>query len=291
MFRTVLLSIVFNFIFLTLAFAAPEIKVTLSPEKISVNEPVTLRIEAQWPQEEGPYLFALPQIKIPKLKLENQAESQESFFKDNRPWMRKVFVFEFIGAEKGKTGLEKMIVPFIQPEKQESGAFNAPAIELQINAPPLPWLKILGGAAAGGLAAGLVFFFRSRRKKAAAQAAKQKTEIPVHTAEAEQKVTRVLNQKGAAPVKELVYELSKVFRDFIVSQFQIQKKTGTEDELLAALKALDLQADELKKISDIAARLREAKYIGDRISESDIKYLGEDILHFIHSKQVVGNAG
>ena len=106
------------------AHAEPQLEILLSGHKIAVNETTTLTIQAEWPEAEGQYAFALPDLKLFQLSIDHQGESQETFIRNDQKWIRKTFSFYLKALREGKGEIETFVISYIDPNTQQGGHFT-----------------------------------------------------------------------------------------------------------------------------------------------------------------------
>lgn len=264
--------------------AAPEIKVTVFPEKISSDQTVQLQLEIQWPKKEAQYSFAVPPLRLKNLSILRQGESQENFRRDEDEWTLKTFLMELQPLSAGKGVVQPFTLPYIDPASQKGGSFEVAEVVIPITKPP--WkasglffgfgvvLLLLPGTAI------LLFLLKKKQPSAALADLLPQNEIAL------QKIKSLSAHTN--PSRDLIFKITTEFRRFLADYFDIAGRQLTEDELLAALKNKNLDREEFGRIAGILTRLRDSKF-GTELSSAELKILEKDITQYLQSKQIVQN--
>jgi hypothetical protein len=260
-------------------FAEPTIKARLSQDKATPSEIVFFYIEAEWPRGEAQYQFAIPDFQLENLAILDQGQSQETYPGQGGEWTRKVFSFQLKANKAGTAKIQAFNLPYIDPSLQKGGTHKIEALTLRVDKSGVPkWIWLMTCVIL--FAPPAVILWLLNRKKT--QPMKQP---PVSPAKESAERFRELLEQQVAYNDTVLPELNQHLRSFLIQTYRIPESYATESEIARSLESAALPKEELTVLKNILTELEEIKYLG-KPTEAEYSRLRNDLLRFIHSKQV-----
>jgi len=271
------------------ALAVPVLNVTLSSKSIHLDESASLTIDISWPKSEAQYSFAFPDLRLKNLVIDRQGESLETFIRDDQEWKRKIFSLILKPSQVGEARVGAFTLPYIDPASQKGGDFKVDEQIIQISKPPFKWKPLYTWIALIVLAipaAGAAGFFSARSKRAKMAA------LPNAESAKNNLLSRLQSLANPNPSigqQEQMAELEVIFYQFLEEHFSINARQLSEGQMASELNRLNLSPDEIRTVQKFLEKIREVKYTGFVLSNSEWSYLVKEVTRFIEGKQVAGN--
>lgn len=264
--------------------AEPQLTSKVSSQTIDVDDRLILKLEVQWPKEEGEYSFMPPDVPSKNLLFKLRGESEETFSLGGRIWSKKTFNYEFAPSGPGQAFLGPSGLPFVKSSTGEQGNLEIPEIQVKVKK-QIDWKIALAAAfLAGGMCALLGTHLLKRKRTG-------QTEAPVIPPE----------QRAAEAIRQLPLissdqeSLSKggvVFHAYLQQKFNLASPAFELGDLDFQMEKAGMDSGEQKKVRRIVEKFREARYSGTALSASEVRDLLHESAAWIERRKIVdGQAG
>lgn len=293
MFRGLFLSVVFALFFSPYsASAAVHYESKATQTEVSLENPATITLFAEWPKSEGSYSFRLPALITPHLKIIRQGQSRETFRKDSETWLRQVFEIELIPVDESKTGfLQSALLTLTHDETGEESTFLIPEYQFTtqskrtLSEPVKFAIGLIGVSLILVLSLTLYLLLRKRNQEKRFKASPQSQESDIAIG-----LKKLLEEETRTQEQKLVL-LSQKLKDSVMKYYRIESRGSlTDSELIKKIEELKMDHEEKGNLLRLMQELRDAKYLGQTPNEADLKEYQTRVIQFISSKRAQGGA-
>lgn len=267
-------------------YAEPSFRVDLDRQKVFLDQTCVLKIQFEWPKKEAHYVFAVPDPVLQKIQIQRRGESQETLVREGLEWTLKTFIFELQPLEAGAATIAEFQVRYVDSDSQKQGGFLVPEFSIQVLRPRNTRWVFWTGAAAFPLAVFIAALLGIRARLKGREILESPS--PPSFFDKLQGIRERTNSGTAS--KEILYDLSKEFRNFLVQRYELTHPDATEDELIKEIQTKELSLDEKKLITALLSQLQEAKYVQKNIAGPDFKRLMDSVLEFVEKRRVIINS-
>jgi|GEM_PF-1804949 len=282
---SLILSVLVTLFPSSVLFSDPLLEARLEPEKLGAGSSATLIIDISWPQTEGNYKFALPEITVEGASSGRFGEAQETYLKEDAAWIKKSFRIEIRPQKSGRVHVNSFPIPYVKEEAAPGtgAALTVPAFTLEVE--DANNRKVFYGAAAAFFLAilGLTFFIVRRRKKIVPAAAFiSEEDLTVR------KIQDALQKLKDENVKDIIKKISDEFILFLAGRYKITETKHNEKVMLENLKKRDVPAQEWQRIAEIFDDIYKVRYAGMGEGQKNTRYIAGEITAYINSKRILG---
>ncbi len=269
---------------LPLGLAVPQLRIEPPAKKISTDQSVTLKLQLEWPQAEGPYEINALEPMLENLMLKDQNQSQETgetvsqtllfIFQPVKPGVAVIYPFE-ISYRKIETD---PWIPILVPEQKINVVASFPAKAILVE---------LGFAAALGAAGYFSYkYFQIFKAREAAKNVPPPDPKQRIYAKAEESIANFSSPNA----KEKLVHWSNQLRTVIVAYYDVTSKSATNTEILSFLKAKELPMGEWNEVSGLFAQLTEMQFSRQDIPAYDLDRMQKTLLQYVKGKIIIGNS-
>jgi len=269
---------------LPFGFAVPQLKIEPPSKKIATDQSVTLKLQLEWSQTDGPYEINALEPKLENLTLESQNQSQETgetvsqtlffFFRPIKAGIAVIYPFE-VSYRKTETD---PWTPIHVPEQKINVVASFPAKGILLG---LGLAAVLG--AAGYL--GFKCFQISKAREASKNIPPPDPKQRVY-AKAEESIANF----SSPDAKEKLVHWSNQLRIVVLTYYDIPSPTATHAEILSSLKAKGLTTGEWNEVSRLFEQLIEMQFSRQDIPAYDLDRMQKTLLQYIKGKIIIGNS-
>ncbi len=268
------------------AYSEPEVETLVEGEEFVVGDTFKYHVKVSWERAEANYSFTFPDFKLTFLEILKVGESQESYLTNNSNWTRKTFTYTLHTTSPGEGIIHSYELSYIDPATQKGGRFRVSEQSVLIKNQSFlvkNWKTLL-------VYLGLFVLIFAMWQRISYSKRKKKRLLDAGEDKEYESIMRWEGFiRGGSEVNKISHlsDMGKLFRQFIWEYYNIPKSLTSEAEIMNRLKEKTVSLTERDLLASLLNRLSEANFMGESISENEIKDLSRDLNRFVEGKKII----
>lgn len=266
------------------AYAAPQPKVQSLPNKIASDQLLTLRIDLEWPSEEGVYEIHPSEPQADHLSLIRQYQSQET-----GAVMRHILFYDFQPLTRGSAKIYSFEIRYRRSNTDAWSTLQIPEQHIEITQafPMKLWLMISGSIAGLIILIGVGWQVLKKIKR---KAELKNASPPDPKQERYLEAQNAISCFSSRDPKEKLRCWSAEFKKVVRVYYDIPPQNTSDNEILTFLKNKNLSHAELNEISRLFDQLARLKFSSWELSAQETAFMQKTLLKYVRGKIIIGNS-
>ncbi|MFH1799519.1 MAG: hypothetical protein ABH891_01540 [Candidatus Omnitrophota bacterium] len=278
---TFLFVIFMVMVFAVPGFATPRLKIEPPAKQIAPGKSVVLKIQLEWPREEGSYEFNSLEPKLENLTLVDQRQSQEI-----GATVSQTFLYEFRPIQIGPAVIHPFEISYRQGDMEPWIPMLVPEHQIKVVSNLPIRVALIGSGIVAGLLIALFVGLKQWERWKLWVAAKRVPPVDPKQQIYKQAEEAIMNFTSPYP-KEKITHWADQFRTVVETYYDVSSVASPTD-ILSFLKVKGIPAGERNEISRIFGELTEMQFARHDISDYDLDKLERSLLQYVTSKIIMG---
>lgn len=265
----------------------PEIVLNTYLEKgtAALNETILFHVEMSWVGKMSRYqITEIPQPILTNLMMKGSGSTNRLETLPGGGFRsHKIITYQFRPVEMGMAYIDGIEVRYIDMVTKESDVLRSQRVSVEITE-ALP--EDTGGVSAviyivlltvfGATVLYFVIQYLRRRKQSRVEAAPQVCNAEKYL----EKIAQDIDPKGTN-LGEMVVRLSRLFREFLVAEFELQATATASQDLLEGLKQKNLPDEQIDRLNELFQKLDVIKFGGGEVDPAEFSMIYGTIEAFL----------
>ena len=272
--------------FMLAAFAAPgvtapNLKIEPPAQRVALGKNVVLKIQLEWPREEGSYEINSLEPKLENLALVDQHQSQETGLT-----VSQTFLYEFRPLRTGTAVIYPFEINYRESEVSPWVSLLVPEQKIKVVSDLAFKVALIGSGIVAVLLVAIFVGLRQWERWKIRAADKRVLPVDPKQQIYKQAETAIKSFNSPHP-KEKINHWANQFRIVVAAYYDVST-VATPAEILSFLKIKGIPAGDCNEISRIFEELTEMQFARHDISVYDLTRMERTLLQYVTGKIIIG---